>query len=201
MTADMLNPQSLRYATNGFVRPWKFRAEAELCNNNGYLMRNESDFSSIHAQLGGWFERAAPGTTADEQFSIARIHPSAGAYDAALYEVLPGTTQPTQHLVARGRISGGPMSWTVPGSAPAPVFYPTGEVLELTASTFVLKWREIGPASLILYQRAAYALDADGLKVQWGALATSLGAAPAPTLAPGAPCNDTTTLCYSHTRP
>ena len=201
MTADMLNPQSLRYAANGFVRPWKFRAEAELCNNSGYLMRNENDVSSIHAQLGGWFERAAAGTTADEQFTIARIHPGAGAYDAALYDVLLGTTQPTEYLVARGRIAGGAMSWTVSGSPPIDVFYPTGEVLELTPSTFVVKWREIGPASLTLYQRAAYALDADGLKIQWGDLATSLAAAPAPALAPSAPCNDATTLCYNHTRP
>jgi hypothetical protein len=201
MTADMLNTQSLRYATNSFVRPWKFRAEAELCNNDGYFLRNENDFSSIHSQLGGWFERVAAGTTANEQFSITRIHPHAGAYDATLYDVLLGTTQPTEYLLARQRTDGAAFTWTVPGSAPVSVFYPAGEVLELTPSTFVVKWREIGPASLTLYQRAAYALDATGLKIQWGALATSLLAAPVPVLAPGAPCNDTTTLCYNHTRP
>ena len=41
----------------------------------GYLLRDENDFSSIHAQLGGWYERAGPGVTADEQFSIG-AHPS-----------------------------------------------------------------------------------------------------------------------------
>jgi hypothetical protein len=201
MSADMLNPQSLRYAPNGFVRPWKFRAEAELCNNDGYLLRSESDFSSIHAQLGGWFERPASGTAADEQFTIARIHPAAGAYDATLYDVLTGTTQPTEYLVARGRIDGSAFIWNVPGMAPLLEHYPAGEVLELTASTFVVKWREIGSADLTLYQRAAYELDADGLRIEWGPLATTLGGATAPVPAPGATCNDTTTLCYSHARP
>ncbi|MGQ0534178.1 MAG: hypothetical protein ACT4OF_16030 [Caulobacteraceae bacterium] len=201
MTADMLNPQSLRYAENGFVRPWKFRAEAEVCNNDGYLLRNESDFSSIHAQLGGWFERGTPGIPANEQFSIARIHPNAAAYDATLYDVLLGTTEPTQYLVGRVRTDGEPFSMTVPGMASILEHYPTGEVLELTESTFVVKWREVGPADVTLYQRAAYQLDAEGLTVEWGTLATTLAAAPAPALATGAACNDSTTICYNHTRP
>jgi hypothetical protein len=202
MTADMLNPQSLRYAENGFVRPWLYRAEAELCNNNGYLLRDEHDFSSIHAQLGGWYERSGAGVIAEEQFTIARIHHGAGAYSASLYDVLLGTTQPTEYLVGRRRTDGAAYSWTVPGAPAILEHYPSGEVLELTASTFVVKWREIGPSDLTLYQRAAYEMDAaTGLKIQWGALAASLAAAPAPTLTPGSPCDGATTLCYNHTRP
>lgn len=203
MTGDMLNPHSLRYSPeNGFVRPWKYRAEAELCNNGGYLMRDESDFSSIHAQLGGWYERDTATTAANEQFTIARIHQGAAAYDASLYDVLIGTTQPTQYLVGRARTDGAAFSWTVPGiAAPVIEHYPAGEVLELTSSSFVVKWREIGPASLSLYQRAAFEIDGDGLRIQWGGLATTLAGAPAPVLAPGAPCNDTTTLCYNRARP
>jgi hypothetical protein len=201
MTVDMLNAQSLRYAPNGFVAPWKFRAEAELCNNDGYLLRNEHDFSSIHSQFGGWFERPAPGVTANEQFTIARIHPGAAAYDATLYDVLTGASAPTQYLVARQRTDGAAFRWAVPGGAAVTPFYPAGEVLELTDTGFVVKWRDMGGAAPTLYQRAAYALDAEGLKIQWGDLATSLVGAPAVALAPGAPCNETTTLCYSHTRP
>jgi hypothetical protein len=201
MTADMLNPQSLRYAATSFVRPWRFRAEADLCNNGGYLLRDENDFSSIHTQFGGWWERAGAGVTADEQFSIVRIHQDAAAYDASLYDVILGTTQPTQYLVARRRTDGTPYSWTVPGMGPISEHYPSGEVLELTSSSFIVKWREIGPSHVTLYQRAAYAIDpATGLTIQWGALASTLAAAPTPTLAPGAPCNDAPTLCYNHTR-
>jgi hypothetical protein len=201
LTADMLNPQSLRYAENEFVRPWKYRAEAELCNNGGYLRRDERDFSSIHAQLGGWYERPEPGTTADEQFSIVRIHQSAGAYSPSLYDVRLGTTQPSEFLVGRRRTDGAPYVWTVAGLGAVVEHYPAGEVLELTASTFVVKWREIGPSDITLYQRAAYELDAaTGLRIAWGPLATSLAAAAPPVLAPGAPCDDAAILCYNHTR-
>ena len=118
------------------MRPWKFRAEAELCNNDGYLLRDENDFSSIHAQLGGWFERPAPGVTPNEQFSVARIHHGATAYDASLYDVLLGTTQPSEYLIGRVRTDGAAFSWTVPGiAAPIAVHYPTGEVLELSGSS------------------------------------------------------------------
>lgn len=203
MTADMLNPNSLRYAETGFVRPWKFRAEAELCNNDGYFHRNENDFSSIHAQLGGWYERPEAGTTADEQFTIAKIHQGAGAYDPTLYDVKLGASDPTEYLIGRIRVDGTPFTWTLPGVGPTPVFYPTGEALELTASTFVVKWREIGPApGVSLYQRAAYEIDpTTGLKIKWGNLAGALGAAVAPVLAPGEACNDADVLCYGHTRP
>jgi hypothetical protein len=199
MTADMLNPSSLRYAANDFVRPWRYRAEAELCNNGGYLIRHERDFSAIHAQLGGWYERAALGTTPNEQFTIARIHQGAAAYSAALYDVLIGTTNPTEYLVARRRTDSAPYAWSAPGTGALSVWYPAGEVLELTDAGFVVKWREISGATL--YQRAAYALGAEGLKIKWGPFSTTLAGATVPTLSPGEACNDTTTLCYNHTRP
>ncbi len=201
MTADMLNPQSLRYAETGFVRPWRFRAEAELCNNDGYLLRDANDFSSIHAQLGGWWERAGPGVDADEQLSIVRIHHGASAYDATLYDTLLGSSDSTQYLVGRRRTDGTAYVWSAPGMPAISTFYPAGEVLELTASSFVVKWRELGPGSITLYQRAAYEIDPGlGLRIQWGPLATTLASAAAPTLAPGAICNDVTTICYDHQR-
>jgi hypothetical protein len=114
---------------------------------------------------------------------------------------LLGTAQPSEHLIGRVRTDGAAFSWTVPGiAAPIAVDYPAGEVLELTDSSFVVKWREIGPASLTLYQRAAYELDGDGLRIQWGGLSTMLAGATAPALTPGAACNDATTLCYNHSR-
>lgn len=199
MTADMLNPGSLRYGDNEFVRPWRYRAEAELCNNDGYLRRSESDFSSIHAQLGGWFERASPGATPNEQFSIARIHQGAGAYSPTLYDVLAGTSQPTEYLIARRRTDNAAYVWSAPGTGALNVWYPASEVLELTSSSFTVKWREISGATL--YQRAAYALDGDGLKIKWGAFSTTLAGAATPTLAAGEACNDATVLCYAHARP
>lgn len=203
MSADMLNPGSLRYGETSFVRPWKFRAEAELCNNGGHVFRNEQDFSSIHAQLGGWYERPAPGTTADEQFTVARIHQDAGAYSSALYDDLIGSIDPTEYLVGRARVDGGPLNWNVPGVGLVNVWTPTGEVLELTASSFVVKWRELGPPpGAEAYQRAAYELDPeDGLKIEWGALSATLVGAVAPVLAPGEACDDVAVLCYGHTRP
>ncbi len=201
MTADMLNPQSLRYADNAFITPWAFRAEAALCNNDGYLFRDETDFSAIQSQLGGWFERSAPGTTPNEQFSVATIHPNAGAYNPALYDFLLGSSDHTQYLVGRERTDGAAFTWSVSGGGSVSTFYPIGEVLELTPSSFVVKWREIGASSATFYQRAAYILDSSGLKIAWGPLSPTLAAATVPTLAPGAPCNDTTTLCYAHARP
>lgn len=204
MTADMNNPSSLRYAETGFVRPWKFRAEAELCNNGGFIFRDGNDFSSIHAQFGGWYERPEPGATADEHFTIARIHKSAGAYDPSLYDVKIGTAEKTDFLVARARTDGAPMTWNIPGAGPTPVWYPTGEVLKLTPTSFVAKWREISdPApGITLYQRAALELDpGSGLKIKWGALSLSLAGAIAPVLAPGEACNDVDVLCYGRERP
>lgn len=204
MTADMTNAVSLRYAETGFTRPWRFRAEAELCNNDGFFFRNGNDFSSIHSQLGGWYERPGPGTTADEQFTIARIHKSAGAYDPSLYDVKLGTAEKTDFLVARARTDGAAMSWNIPGAGPTPVFYPAGEVLELTPTGLVAKWREIGDPlpGTTLYQRAAIELDpASGLKIKWGALSLSLAGAALPVLAPGEACNDVDVLCFGHERP
>lgn len=200
MTGDMLNHQSLRYGAPS-ARPWQFRAEASLCNNDGYMFRSETDFSSIHAQLGGWYERDSPGAPASEVFAIARIHPDASAYSPTLYDHVLGGTAPTGHLIARLRNDGGAFNWTVPGVGSVMEHYPAGEALELTETSFVVKWRDIGPADLTLYQRAVYEIDNLGLKIKWGALSTTLDGAPVPVLAPAEACNDTTTICYNHHRP
>ena len=107
-------------------------------------------------------------------------------------------------LVARARTDGAAMTWMIPGAGPTPVFYTAGEILELTPTSFVAKWREIGDPlpGTTLYQRASYELDpATGLKIKWGALSLSLAGAVAPVLAPGEACNDTDVLCYGHDRP
>jgi len=200
MTADMLNPQSLRYTYPSAI-PWKFRAEAELCNNGGYMLRNETDFSSIHSQLGGWYERPAPGVTANEIFAIAGIHQRAGAYQQALYQDIAGTTRPTEYLVTRQRTDRAAFVWRSAGGDDVTEHYPAGELLEFTPSSFAVIWRELGDRKEKLFQRAVYVIDASGLKIQWGDFATTLAAAPLPMLTPEAPCNDTTTLCYNHTHP
>ena len=74
-----------------------------------------------------------------------RIHQGAAAYNASLYDVLLGTSAPTEYLVGRQRIDGAEYAWTVPGMGVMLEHYPSGEVLELTASTFVVKWRESAP--------------------------------------------------------
>ena len=105
------------------------------------------------------------------------------------------------HLVSRQRLSLTPnFDWTMPAtsSMPADIFYPSGEVLEETANTLLIKWRNFSATyTSPIYQRAAFALDADGLKIKWGNFGASSGDAIQPVLGSEA-CNDSDVICYDH---
>jgi hypothetical protein len=187
--ADMANPASQRFRLTA-VNRWEWAAEGLLCLA---YSDQPGDFSSIHAKLGGWFERTAPGTTADELFAVAPIAKTAASYDPALY------SSPTvDHLVTRRKVSGA-FSWAVPGLGVVMPFYPSGEVLAETANTLLIRWRLDGVPSDV-FQRAAFLLDASGLKVKWGNYATTQAGALLPTLLPGDACNDADVICYAHQR-
>jgi hypothetical protein len=187
--ADIANPLAQRFRQVGSTR-WEWAAEGLLCPSYSV---GPGRFEGLHERLGGWFERAAPGTTPDELFAIVPIAKSAASYDPSLY-----SSPAVDHLVTRRRV-GGAFSWTVPGLGVVMPFYPSGEVLEDTASTLLIRWRLEGVASDV-FQRAAYLLDGSGLKVRWGPYATTIAGAAAPVLLPGDPCDDADVLCYAHTR-
>ncbi len=89
-------------------------------------------------------------------------------------------------------------SWEMPDTSTVNPFFPTGELLELSANVMLIKWRDIGYGAPV-FQRAAYLLDSAGLKVKWGAFADTAGAATAPLLDPLEICDELTVLCYDHT--
>jgi hypothetical protein len=184
--ADVTNPASQRFRLT--PKRWEWAAEGRLC---AAYSDDPDDFSSIHAKLGGWFERPEPGTTANELFAIVPIQKGVAAYDPLLY-----SSPAVEHLVTRRRVSGA-YSWVVPGVGVVMPFYPSGEVVTETASTLLIRWRLDGVANPV-FQRAAFLLDEDGLKIKWGNYATTEAAAIAPVLLPGEPCDDTTVMCYDH---
>lgn len=193
MIADMQSTTSPRYGGAQQLSIWKWGAEAVLCN--AHSPGENGDFSNIHTHLGGWVERASPGVTRDELFSIIPIQTGSPLYNAANYQ--SGVT----HLVARERI-GVPDArfyWTMPdGSKPTDIFYPAGEVLEETANSLLIMWRDFSSTyTPPVFQRVAFQLDSDGLKVKWGDFADSKVAAMQPVLGSDA-CNDTDVICYYH---
>ena len=189
MDADMLDTDSLRYGDAGFGTRWHWSAQGGLCQAESLLPR---DFSDLYTNLGGWFERPESGTTADELFSYVPIDKSAAAYDSGNYD-----SEAVLHLVIRN-LWPGPYSWTMPDTTTATVFLAVGEVLEQTAEELLIKWREFNATNPVVYQRAAYRLDSEGLAVKWGNFAASTGAAISPVLVVTDPCDDTTVLCYDH---
>lgn len=193
MITDMQSPASPRYGGTEQSNIWKWGAEAVLCN--AYSPGSDTDFSDIYTHLGGWVERASPGVTRDELFSIIKIQTGSAMYDAANY-----TYPEVAHLVSRSRLSLTPaFDWTMPdASTPTDIYYPTGEVLEETADSLLIKWRDFSSTyTAPIYQRVAFALDAEGLKVKWGNFGASSAAAIQPVLGSDA-CNDTDVICYDH---
>ena len=193
MDADMLNPQSFRYVSP-FFEQWQWGAEARLCNNDERL---PLDFSDLSTNFGGWFERAEPGTVVDELFAFVPIATDAAAYDSANYS--PRVAE----LVIRQRASDLEYGWTVDDDGGGEIVRPNmavGEVLERTATTLLILWRDLGPTAgeLLAYQRAAHELDGDGLRIRWGNLAAALADTAQPTLGTG--CNDTDLICYDHVK-
>lgn len=192
MIADMQSTNSPRYGGLQQSNIWKWGAEAVLCPV--YAPGPDTDFSDIHTHLGGWVERANPGVVRDELFSIIEIQTGSAMYNASNYDA------GVAHLVSRQRLSLSPtFNWIMPDSStPADIFYPTGEVLEETANSLLIKWRDFSATyTSPIYQRVAFQLDADGLKIKWGEFAASSVAAMQPVLGAEV-CNDTNITCYNH---
>ena len=187
MDADMADTASPRWGPY-WPKRWTWAAQGLLCTA---YSPNPRDFGSLHTNLGGWTERPSSGTTIDETFSMVKIHKTAGSYSAGNYD-----SGAVNHLVLRVRLFSN-FSWTMPDASVVSPFLPAGEVISETADSLLVKWRDIGwtgPA----YQRAAFRLDAQGLKVKWGDFsATAVGAVP-PVLGAAEACNDVNVLCYDH---
>jgi hypothetical protein len=195
MIADMQSPSSPRYGGSEQSNIWKWGAEAVLCPV--YAPGPDTDFSDIHTHLGGWVERASTGLVRDELFSIIKIQTGSAMYSASNYDAA-GVT----HLVSRQKLSLAPaFNWTMPdagSSTPGDIYYPAGEVLEETANSLLIKWRDFSSIyTSPIYQSVAFQLDANGLKVKWGDFAAVAASAVQPVLS-GDVCNDTNVICYDH---
>jgi hypothetical protein len=188
LDADMADPTSQRFDLT--PRRWQWSAEGRLCMAYWSLPQ---DFSGLFTNMGGWFKIEGPGSSPDQLVGFAPIATNTASYDASLYE--PGTSM----LVARQQAFGGAMIWDLPGLGPTPVYYPSGEILERTADSLLIKWRTTGLADIVAYQRAAYFLNEDGLKVAWGSFASTPGGAVLPAVSPVTPCDETVVICYDHT--
>jgi hypothetical protein len=187
MDADMADTASPRWGAF-WPRRWTWAAQGVLCTA---YSPNPRDFGSIHTNLGAWTERPSAGTTVDETFAIVKIHKTSASYSAANYD-----SGAVDHLVMRIRVLGN-YSWTMPDSSVVVPFFPAGEVISETADSLLVKWRDIwtgGPA----YQRAAFRLDSQGLKIKWGIFSATAGGAVPPVLGAAEACNDADVICYDH---
>jgi len=189
MDSDMLDLDSLRYRDRHFTERWQWTAQGSLCQAESLLPR---DFSDLYTNLGGWFERPESATIADELFSFVPIDKMAAAYDPSNYD-----SGAVDHLAIRG-LWPPPYSWLMPDGTTANAFLPVGEVIERSSDELLIQWRDLNATNPVVYQRAAYRLDNDGLTLKWGNFAASAGAAVSPILLVTDPCDDTTVLCYDH---
>jgi hypothetical protein len=105
-------------------------------------------------------------------------------------------------LLARRKKSALPIMWDLPGIGSVSVPYPDGEIVERTADTLLIRWRNLFPGSPALrqdyWQRAAYSLDATGLRIRWGVFALDPAGAASPGPTTGMPCNGASVVCYDH---
>jgi hypothetical protein len=189
MSAEMANPDSTRYRSYATSR-WAWGAEGLLCP---VYSPQPEDFSNIHTRFGGWTERPEAGTNVDEMFAIVKIAKTAASYDAANYD-----SAAVNHLAMRAVGPALPsFSWTMPDAAVVTPFIAQGEVIEESADTLLIMWRDIGWTGPV-YQRAAFLLDSQGLKIKWGVFGATAIDAARPALDAGDACNDIDTLCYDH---
>jgi hypothetical protein len=193
MITEMQSPTSPRYGSTEQANIWKWGAEAVLCP--AFTPGPELDYSNIYSHFGGWVERDNPGVVRDEILAVIKIQTGSAMYDAGNY-----TYPEVAHLVSRSKLSLTPaFDWTMPdATTPGDIYNPTGEVLEESVDSLLIKWRDFSYIyTAPIYQRAAFALDADGLKVKWGNFGASSAAAIQPVLGAEA-CNDTDVICYDH---
>ena len=195
LVGDMADPMSQLFRAPLFQSAkWRWTAESRLCMAPSRVPR---DFSDLYTDLGGWFETDSPTIASDEIVAFAPVAKDTLAYDPARYD-----SPAVSMLVTRRHASGGVFHWVLPGSALQQVVSPPhGEILERTPDTLLVKWRDLqAPGGTSFYQRATYALDATGLKINWsGTLVASAAAAVAPGSAGGVPCDGTLVVCYDHT--
>jgi hypothetical protein len=85
----------------------------------------------------------------------------------------------------------------MPDSDVVTPFIAVGEVIEEGVNSLLIKWRDIGWIAPV-YQRAAFLLDNQGLKIKWGIFAAAAVDATLPILGSGEACNDSDILCYDH---
>jgi hypothetical protein len=187
LDAEMADPLAQRFVPT--PRVWEWSAEGRLCM--AYSLQPQ-DFSELYTNLGGWFEADKPGSPPDEMVGFAPIATDVASYDASRYEPT------TRMLVARRRAYGAPFTWTLPGTGPTQVFYPGGEIVDRTGGSLLIKWRTTGLADIVAYQRAAFLLGRNGLKIAWGPFASTAEGAALPALSAGTPCDDEDVICYDH---
>jgi hypothetical protein len=189
LDAEIANPESLRFER---VRPqiWLWAAEQRACNAYSTL---PDDFSSLDTRLGGWFEQAAP--SSDEIVSFVRIARDTRSYNPALYD-----PRNIGQLVRRMHAFAAPFSWVMPDGTTARPFMPAGEVLDRTASTLLIKWRDLvyPRTGGVAYQWASYRLRDTGLIVRWGPFLDAPAAGGPPVLTDSTPCNGLEVVCYDH---
>lgn len=192
LDADMTDPDAYAYEWEG-LRPWQYRAEAELCAIHSEF---PVDFGALTTRRGGWFERETPGVSRDEILAYIPIRKDVAAYDPLLYHSPDAVA-----LIHRKRTEGALFSWTMPDLTIAEPYWPSGEILTDDGAAWLIKWRTTGLANgddMVVFQRAAYRLDATGLTVKWGPFANSEAAAVQPVLSPAEACDGSAVVCYDH---
>lgn len=177
MTRDMLDPDSQRYRCPTCSR-WRWRAEGRLCMAPSILPR---DFSDLYTNLGGWFEKDDGPIVSNEIVAFAPIAKDVRTYTPSFYP------RGVDMLILRQ-----------PAYHGCSVCLPVGEIIERTANSLLIRWRE-GGMLVPAYQRAAYLLDSGGLKIWWGNFAATAEGALLPALSADTPCDGVAVVCYDHT--
>jgi hypothetical protein len=192
-----LNPNSFRYRPYISRLAPLWRAEMALSNQK---WSDSSDYSSLFAALGSWFENPGDGCSSavlcDGSFAIFPISKDTAFYDPGRYE-----TPAVNYLVTRSQADGSADGYrlshygeVIEPATPAPV-----------AGSMILKWTDAAGAAAG-YQSASYRLDssASRLRVAWGP-ATATAAAAAATSPPiptdDDACDGELLTCHNHSEP
>ncbi|MCC6215946.1 MAG: hypothetical protein IT376_13860 [Polyangiaceae bacterium] len=195
LTNDMRASASPRYSTAS-ASPWQFLAEAKLCNQMASTL--VTDYTSLEAFLGGWFERGDAGA-ADEIVAFAPIQKATDAWVADVADLGYHSPETTTHLVGRQRQGDSPYTWIMPDSTTREVRHPVAEMVLRSPVDFVLRYR---PSETTYpndtFQRVLYQLDWRGLRLRYGPLRSTLAEAVGESLAFAGVCDQHAELCYDH---